>query len=181
MKPYTLIDSALFSIVINRLCYQLIENHNDFSNCVLIGLQPRGMLLAHRIASQLKDIQPGKEPLYGTLDVTFHRDDFRRSDKTLIAHDTAINLSLEDKEVILVDDVLYTGRTIRSGLEAMLDFGRPRSVELLVLIDRRFSRELPIEPKYIGQSVDSYDNQKVKVVWDGDGRGERVVLLTETT
>ena len=181
MKPSTLIDSTLFSIVINRLCYQLIENHNDFSNSVLIGLQPRGVVLAERILRQIEFIQPGHAPQYGSLDVTFHRDDFRRGEKLLIAHDTTIDFNVEDRDVILVDDVLYTGRTIRSGLEAVLDFGRPRTVELLVLIDRRFSRELPIEPKYIGQSVDSYDNQKVKVIWKDDGTEDRVVLLTESS
>jgi pyrimidine operon attenuation protein/uracil phosphoribosyltransferase len=122
------------------------------------------------------DVRP--QVRYGVIDPTFYRDDFRIHDKPLIAHPTEIPFSLEGQRVILVDDVLYTGRTIRAGLEGMLEYGRPSSVELMVLIDRRFSRELPVQPDYVGKSVDSYDNQKVKVMWKKDGGEDKVLLLT---
>jgi pyrimidine operon attenuation protein/uracil phosphoribosyltransferase len=160
------------------LCYQLIENHDLFSNTVIIGLQPRGVFFAEKIVQNLKQIAPNTIVNFGKVDPTFYRDDFRRSDKTLLAQPTDIPFNLEGKNVVLIDDVLYTGRTIRAGLEGMMEYGRPKTIELMVLIDRRFSRELPIEPTYIGMSVDSYDNQKVKVIWD-DVQGSKVTLLTE--
>ncbi len=179
MKQITLIDSELLSLVIKRLCYQLIENHDDFSNAVILGLQPRGVFLAEHLVEQLKEIQPKSKIDYGVVDPTFYRDDFRIHDKTLVAKPTEIPFSLENKNVILVDDVLYTGRTIRAGISGLMEYGRPKSIELLVLIDRRYSRELPVEPKYVGKSVDSYDNQKVRVNWKRDGAEDKVLLLTD--
>lgn len=179
MHAITLIDRTLFGLILNRLCHQLIENHDRFEQTVLIGLQPRGVWLGERLAEELKLIRPNLPIRYGVLDPTFYRDDFRRQDKQLIALPTDIPFSLEDQRVILVDDVLYTGRTIRAGLEGLLEYGRPRSVELLVLIDRRFSRELPIEPMYVGRSVDSYDNQRVKVSWKKEGNKHDEVLLIQ--
>lgn len=179
MSQITLIDSKLLGLVINRLCYQLIENHDDFSSTVIIGMQPRGILLAENIVERLRTIQPQSNIRYGIIDPTFYRDDFRKSDKQLIARPTEIPFNLEKQKVILIDDVLYTGRTIRAGLEGMLEYGRPDSVELMVLIDRRFSRELPIEPKYIGKSVDSYDNQEVRVMWKKDGGEDKVILVSD--
>ncbi|MFN8775246.1 MAG: bifunctional pyr operon transcriptional regulator/uracil phosphoribosyltransferase PyrR [Flavobacteriales bacterium] len=180
MQPVTLIDRTLFGLILNRLCYQLIENHDDFRDTVIIGLQPRGVFLSDRLVDELRRIRPECTIQYGILDPTFYRDDFRRQDKQLIALPTEIPFSLEDRRVILVDDVLYTGRTIRAGLEGLLEYGRPRSVELLVLIDRRFTRELPIEPMYVGRSVDSYDNQKVRVLWKKEGhKNDEVMLINE--
>jgi len=179
MSQVTLIDSKLLSLVINRLCYQLIENHDDFADSVIIGMQPRGILLAENIVEKLQSIHPQNVIRYGIIDPTFYRDDFRKSDKQLIARPTEIPFNLEGQKVILIDDVLYTGRTIRAGLEGMLEYGRPSSVELMVLIDRRFSRELPIEPKYIGKSVDSYDNQEVRVMWKKDGGEDKVILVSD--
>jgi pyrimidine operon attenuation protein/uracil phosphoribosyltransferase len=179
MRQVTLIDSKLLHLIITRLSCQLIENHEDFSNTVIIGLQPRGVLLAERILDQLKTMQPKANISYGIVDPTFYRDDFRIHDKPLIAHKTDIPFSLEGKHVIFIDDVLYTGRTIRAGLEGIMEYGRPASVELLVLVERRFTRELPIEPRYVGKSVDSYDNQQVRVMWKKDGGEDKVMLLTE--
>ena len=178
MRQATLIDSKLLGLIINRLCYQLIENHNDFKDAVILGLQPRGILFAEHLVERLRSIQPQSDIKYGVIDPTFYRDDYR-SGKSIIARPTDIPFNLENKNVIFIDDVLYTGRTIRAGLEGMMEYGRPKSVELLVLIDRRFTRELPIEPKYVGQSVDSYDNQKVLVMWKKDGAEDKVLLLTE--
>jgi len=175
VKPKVILESDLFDITITRLCHQLIEVHDDFSASVIIGLQPRGIHLARRIQAKLKQILKVKEIHLGELDVTFHRDDFRK--KELIPSTTTIDFMIEDKNVILVDDVLYTGRTIRASLDAMLAFGRPKDVELLVLIDRRFSRHLPIQAKYIGKTIDSIESQKVKVEWKEIEGKDRVTLI----
>lgn len=180
MRPTKLIDEIQFQLIINRLCHELLENHSKFEDTVIIGLQPRGVYLAERLASKLKEIAPNTKVDCGALDVTFYRDDFRRRDTPIKANETDIDFLIENKTVILVDDVLYTGRTIRSGLDAMLAFGRPKAVELLVFIDRRFSRELPIEPTYTGKLVDSIDSQRVKVCWKENEGKDKVELLSHS-
>ena len=142
----------------------MIESHDDFSNSVMLGLQPRGIFVADRIRDQLEILTKRKIDL-GYLDTTFHRDDFRRRDSPKKANETTIPFLIEDKKVVLVDDVLYTGRSVRAALDAMISFGRPRSVELLVLIDRKYTRDLPIQPNYIGKSVNTMQSQRVKVEW----------------
>ena len=173
----SLFNQQQLEITIERLAHQLLENHLDFSDTVLIGMQPRGVFLSNRIYAKLKELLPSAVIPYGKLDITFYRDDFNTSSELHIAQETDIDFSLENKRVILVDDVLYTGRTIRAGLDALLDFGRPESVELLVLIDRRLSRELPIQPDYIGMTVDSVASQKVKVLWEEKDKKDEVVML----
>lgn len=173
----SLFNQQQLQITIERLAHQLLENHLDFSDTVLIGMQPRGIFLSNRIYHKLKELLPGVLIPYGKLDITFYRDDFNTSAELHIPQETDINFSLEHKKVILIDDVLYTGRTIRAGLDALLDFGRPESVELLVLIDRRFSRELPIQPDYVGMTVDSIATQKVKVLWKEKDKKDEVVML----
>jgi pyrimidine operon attenuation protein/uracil phosphoribosyltransferase len=173
----TILDQRSLAITIDRLCHQLIENHLDFDNAVLIGLQPRGIYLSDRIDETLRALLPDAKIPYGKLDITFYRDDFNKSDALHIPNQTDIGFSIENKRVILVDDVLYTGRTIRSALDAMLDFGRPEKVELLVLIDRRFSRQLPIQPDYVGRTIDSIISQRVRVLWQQmDGKDEVVLI-----
>ena len=168
MKSRVLLENKQLDVTLNRLCYQLIEVHNDFSNSVIIGLQPRGIYLAHRLQVLLEKILKTKINC-GDLDITFYRDDFRK--KELKPNKTNIDFIIEDKNVILIDDVLFTGRTIRAGLDAMLAFGRPNDVELLVLVDRRFSRHVPIQAKYIGLIIDSIETQNVKVDWkETDGK-----------
>lgn len=152
------------NITIKRLAHQVLENSSDMDNTVLIGLQPRGVFLSDRIVDEIKKELPGEKIQYGKLDITFYRDDIRK--ELHIANRTDIPFSIEGKRVVLIDDVLYTGRTIRAALDALLDFGRPEKVELCVLIDRRFSRQLPIQPDYVGKSIDSIVSQKVKVEWD---------------
>ena len=175
VKPKVILDSDLFQVTITRLCHQLIEVHNNFENSVIIGLQPRGVFLAHRIKNELQQILKTKKINCGDLDITFYRDDFRR--KELIPNKTTIDFTIEDKNVILIDDVLFTGRTIRAGLDAMLAFGRPNDVELLVLIDRRFSRHVPIQAKYVGKTIDSIETQNVKVEWKETDKKDRVTLI----
>jgi pyrimidine operon attenuation protein/uracil phosphoribosyltransferase len=178
MQPKVIINSKAFKLTLKRLCYQLIEQHDDFSNTVIIGVQPRGSILGDRIQQELKNIAKIEVPL-GKLDITFFRDDFRRTEKPLTARATEINFQIENKKVVLVDDVLYTGRTIRAAMDAMLGYGRPSSVELLVFVDRRFTRNLPIEATYVGRSVDSIDSQRVSVEW-AKTEGEDKVLMFST-
>lgn len=174
-KGKIILDAPLLDITITRLAHQLIETHNDFSETALIGLQPRGILLAKRVHEKLSKILRKKNILIGELDITFYRDDFRR--KELIPNKTNIEFIIEDKNVVLIDDVLFTGRTIRAGLDALLAFGRPKDVELLVLIDRRFSRHLPIQAKYVGKVIDSIASQNVKVEWEETDGKDKVTLI----
>ncbi|MFI5133610.1 MAG: bifunctional pyr operon transcriptional regulator/uracil phosphoribosyltransferase PyrR [Chitinophagales bacterium] len=161
------------AITIKRLAHQVLENHINLENTVLIGIQPRGVYLSDQIVEEIKKELPKNKIEYGKLDITFYRDDIRK--ELHVANQTDIIFSIERKKVILIDDVLYTGRTIRAALDALLDFGRPDKVELCVLIDRRFSRQFPIQPDYVGKSIDSIISQKVKVFWkEKDGKEEVV-------
>ena len=176
MSQKVLLNAKEVNIILHRLACHLIEKHNDFSNTVLIGLQPRGIFLANRIAKILRTDYKVKNIQLGHLDITFYRDDFRRGDKPLEANKTEINFIVEDKNVVFIDDVLYTGRSIRSALTAIQSFGRPKQIELLTLIDRRFSRHLPIQPDYRGRQVDAINNEKVRVKWL-ENEGEDAVYL----
>ena len=165
MSKKTLLNSKDIEIILHRLACQLIENHNDFSDTVLIGLQPRGSFLANRLVQLLENDYGIKDLKLGLLDITFYRDDFRRRSEPLAATSTKINFLIEDKKVVIIDDVLYSGRSVRAALTAIQSFGRPLNIELLVLIDRRFSRHLPIQPNYRGRQVDAINEEKVLVTW----------------
>lgn len=170
----SILNKEHIAITIKRLAQQVIENHTDLSRVVLIGLQPRGVYLSDRMYRQVKQLV-GKTTIdYGRLDITFYRDDVRNALHK--ANATDIPFSIENKTVILIDDVLYTGRTIRAALDALLDFGRPAKVELCVLIDRRFSREVPIQADYIGSAIDSFENQKVLVRWVENSDADQVYI-----
>ena len=174
MTPKKILNANELSTILHRLSYQLIEDHNDFSNTVLIGIQPRGPILATRLLQLLND---NDNINLGFLDITFFRDDFRRSEKSLKASTTSLDFAIEGKTVILIDDVLFTGRSIRAALDAIQSYGRPKSIQLLTLIDRRFSRELPIQPDYCGIQVDSRLNEKVKVNWNENDGEDSVYLI----
>ena len=176
MSPRVILDSKRFQLTIKRLCYQLIENFENFDNLVLVGLQPRGVFLSRLISDQLEALT-GKKPPYGELDTTFFRDDFKL--KPLIPQATSMEVLVEGKQVILIDDVLYTGRTIRAALDALQHFGRPSKVALLVLIDRRFSREIPIQPDYYGMKVDAVFSEKVVVNWQDTSVPCEVTLINQ--
>ena len=180
MQKKIILDKKLLAISIDRLCQQLIENHSSFQNTVLIGLQPRGVYLAQRIQERLK-VFLSKEVALGKLDITFHRDDFRRRSEPIKANKTEISFLTEGKKVILVDDVLFSGRSVRAAMDAMASFGRPEGVELLVLIDRRYTRELPIQADYVGRQINSMLSQKVFVDWKGiDGaKSDNVWLIDQ--
>ena len=143
-------------------------------------MQPRGYQLAQKIHSKLIELSSVSNISLGSLDITFFRDDFRRREAPISPNQTDIDFLVEGKKVVFIDDVIYTGRSIRAGMDAINSFGRPKQIELLVLIDRRFSRELPIEPNYVGMTVDAIDTEKVVVEWDADlTHKARVSLIRE--
>lgn len=179
MSQKVLLASKEMNIILHRLACQLVENHTSFENSVIIGIQPRGIYLADRIVKILKEEYDITDIKLGHLDITFYRDDFRRSEKPLEANKTHIDFVVEDKRVIFVDDVLYTGRSIRSALTAVQSFGRPKEIELLTLIDRRFSRHLPIQPDYNGRQVDAINEEKVKVNWMEKDGEDAVYLISK--
>lgn len=170
----TLLTGEQIGLTIKRLAHQLLENHVSLQNTVIIGLQPRGVFLSDRIVQEIRQAGEDANLVYGKLDITFYRDDVRK--EIHVPNQTDIHFSIEEKHVVLIDDVLYTGRTIRAALDALMDFGRPANVELMVLIDRRFSRQLPIQADYVGKAIDSIVTQKVKVLWQDKDAQEAVVL-----
>ena len=177
MSQKVLLNAKEVNIILHRLACQLIENHNTFENTVLVGIQPRGKHLAYRISKILNEEYKVKNLKIGYLDITFFRDDFRRGEKPLSANTTEIGFIVEDKKVVFIDDVLYTGRSIRAALTAIQSFGRPNEIELLTFIDRRFSRHLPIQPDYRGRQVDAINNEKVKVNWVENDGEDSVYLI----
>ena len=164
-------------ITIERLCQQLIEHHSDFKNTVIVGVQPRGTFLSNRIITKLKQLLKTTNLESGSLDISFYRDDLRRRDEPIVPEVMDMNFSLEGKDVVLIDDVLFTGRSIRSAIDALMAFGRPKSVELLTLIDRRFSRDLPIQPNYVGRTIDAIDSERVIVEWKEVNGKDRILMV----
>lgn len=177
-KKRLLLEQPLLGIIIQRLSQEIIENHGDLSESVIIGLQPRGTFLAdHIVASLEQSLQ--KKIVYGKLDATFYRDDFRRRDSILTPNATQINFVIEKKNVVLIDDVLATGRMVRAAMDALQAFGRPNKVELLCLIDRSYSRTQPIQPDYTGKKVNTQEDQKVLVEWKSQGAKEDKIWMMD--
>ena len=170
----SILTQRQIELTVKRLAHQVLENHIGLTNTVLIGIQPRGIFLSDRLVDELKQLLPAEQIFYGKLDITFYRDDVRNELK--LANTTSIPFSTAGKNIIIIDDVLWTGRTIRSALDALIDFGRPKKVELCVLIDRRFSRELPIQADYVGRAIDTFSSQKVFVRWKENHGLDEVVL-----
>jgi pyrimidine operon attenuation protein / uracil phosphoribosyltransferase len=172
-KGKIIASSDRVGITIQRLCHQILENHIDLDSLCIIGIQERGVFLADRLIQEIKLILPKRELFYGKLDITFYRDDFRRRDVPIKASSTDLEFSIEDKNVILIDDVLYTGRTVHAAMAALQDYGRPRRIEMLCMVDRRFNRHFPIKADYIGMAIDSLDEAYVKVCFtEQDGKDE---------
>ncbi len=176
LEEREILNKESIIITIERLCYQLIEVHNSFKNTVLIGVQPRGTYLNNRILKKLKLIIPNSVIESGNVDISFYRDDLMRRDEPILPEVMDIHLSLEGKNVVLIDDVLFTGRSIRSAIDALMAFGRPKSVELLTLIDRRFCRDLPIQPNYVGKTIDAMETEKIIVEWEEITGIDRVLM-----
>jgi len=176
IKERQILNQQDINITIERLCQQLIEYHNDFNNTVIVAVQPRGTLLSNRITTKLKQLLKITNIESGNLDISFYRDDLRRREEPIVPQVMDMNLSLEGKNVVLIDDVLFTGRSIRSALDALMAFGRPKSVELLALINRRFSRHLPIQPNYVGRTIDALETEKVIVEWKEITGKDRVLM-----
>jgi len=177
MSQKVLLNNIEVNITLHRLACQLIEKHVDFSNTILVGLQPRGKYLASRLEKLLTEDYKIDNVQVGFLDITFYRDDFRRSDKVLKPSSNKMDFIVEGKKVVFIDDVLFTGRSIRAALTAIQSYGRPKSIELLILIDRRFSRHLPIQPDYRGRQVDAIENEKVVVNWKENNSEDGVYLI----
>lgn len=176
MQKRLILDSHLLDITVSRLTQQLIENHGNFENTVILGLQPKGVFLAELLHKKLEKEAKRTIP-FGYLDTTFHRDDFRRREIPVKANETKVDFIIEDKNVVVVDDVLYTGRSVRAALDAMMAFGRPRKVELLVMVNRKYSRDLPIAPDYVGKHVNTIDTQRVLVELEGQGHKHNKIWL----
>ena len=176
IKERQILNQQDINITIERLCQQLIEHHNDFNNTVIVGVQPRGTFLSNRIITKLKQLLKTTNIESGNLDISFYRDDLRRREEPIVPQVMDMNLSLEGKNVVLIDDVLFTGRSIRSAIDALMAFGRPKSVELLALINRRFSRHLPIQPNYVGRTIDALETEKVIVEWKEINGKDRVLM-----
>lgn len=175
-------EKEKFDLTIERLCYHLIEDYDDFKDSCIVGIQTGGVQLASRILQKLTEIRSltegGDEIPFGKLDITFYRDDFRTSKKPLAANFNDMPFVIENQRVILVDDVSYTGRSVQAAMTALNHYGRPKSVKLLVLVDRRFNREIPVRPDYIGISVDALDDAYVRVEWEEVEGQDRILILS---
>jgi len=178
-KGKVILEKERFALTIERLCHQLIEEYDDFSTACMIGIQLGGVMMANRIHQRLLEILDLEAIEYGKLDITFYRDDFRTRTKPLKANSTELNFLVEDKEVILVDDVLYTGRSVQAALTALQHYGRPKKVKLLTMVDRRFNRHLPIQSNYTGLRIDALDEAYVKVEWQEVDGKDSILLFGE--
>ena len=174
-----ILNNKRFGFTVERICRQLIEKYDDFSDTCIVGIQEGGVLLAQRIREYLIEILDIEDIEFGKLDITFYRDDFRTRTTPLKASPTEMSFLLENKKVLLVDDVLYTGRTVQAALTALNHYGRPQSVELVALIDRRFHRDLPIHSDYYGMRVDALDDAYVEVQWEETHEQDQVLIFSK--
>ncbi len=179
MEPRLLLNHQQIQLTLERLCREIVENNISLENVVIIGLQPRGVLFSNQIVSLLKKLYPNLSLDYGLLDITFHRDDLRKNEKIHLPEKTEINFLIEGKHVILIDDVFYTGRSVRAALDALLSYGRPDKIELMVLIDRKYYQHVPVKPDYIGLEVDTIVSQKVKVEWHAEDATQNKIWILE--
>lgn len=161
---------------LNRLVYEIVERNKGSKNLAVVGIRTRGEFLAKRIAEKISKLENNQIPV-GILDITFYRDDVRLKLRQPEVKTTEINFSIDDKDIILVDDVLFTGRTVRAALDELMDFGRPKTVQLVVLIDRG-NRELPIQADFVGRRVKTSLNEEIRVKLR-EVDGEDSVILIE--
>ena len=172
-----ILDNKRFGLTIERLCYEVRESHRNLSEVCFIGIQERGVLLAERIVSKVDKLFPKEKPRFGKLDISFYRDDFRRRETPIKVSTTDIDFLVEDQHVILIDDVLFTGRTVHAAISALMDFGRPKKLELMALVDRRFNRQFPIQSDYSGVVIDALQEEYVKVQWQHIDGIDQVLLF----
>lgn len=170
------IDKEGFNRIITRMSHEILEQNKGSQNLVLIGMRTRGEFLAKRIREKIKEID-GVELPFGILDVTLYRDDFRTRMKQPQVSVSDITFDVNEKDIILIDDVLYTGRTVRSALNALMDLGRPSSIQLCILIDRGH-RELPIRADYVGKNIPTSLDEEIKVKME-EFDGEDAIYLVE--
>ena len=175
--PRIISEQPQFELTIERCCYQLIENYDQFENTCIVGIQTGGVQLAERLLKKLKEIGVKKEILFGKLDITFYRDDFRTGKKPLSPNVNVMPFVIDNMHVILVDDVLYTGRSVQAAMTALNHYGRAASLRLLVLVDRRFNRQVPVRADFIGVAVDSLDDAYVRVEWKDIEGADKIILI----
>lgn len=175
MAVKEVVDAVTMKRALTRIAYEIIERNRGLEDLVLVGIKTRGIFIARRIAERLKQLEDIEVPV-GELDITLYRDDVK--DKSLEdpeVHSSAIPVNLEGKEVIVVDDVLYTGRTIRSALDAIMDFGRPNKIQLAVLVDRGH-RELPIRADYVGKNIPTAQSEEIIVEMEESDGTDRILI-----
>ena len=173
-KKEVLLEKKDIDRVISRMTHEILEVHKGIEKLTLVGIQTRGVYLAKRIQSKINEIE-GVEILTGDIDITLYRDDWTRISHHPVVQDTDIFFSVDGKQIILVDDVLFTGRTIRAAMDAVIDFGRPDCIELAVLVDRGH-RELPIQANYVGKQVETDRSVTVNVLLSEHDGKDRVVI-----
>ena len=177
MKEKTILSSKDLERKTTRIVHEILEDNSDIKDIAIIGIKTRGEYLGRRIVDKLNSIEK-KEIPFGTLDITLYRDDLRNNLLLPELKETDIPFNVENKTIILVDDVLFTGRTIRAAIDAVMDFGRPANIKLAVLVDRGL-RELPIQADYIGLSIETASSQKIKVFLKEKDKKDKVVLLKD--
>lgn len=177
MQAKEVVDQVTLKRALTRITYEIIERNQTIQDVVLIGIKTRGIYIASRVADRLKQLE-GIEVPVGELDITLYRDDKKETPAEAELHSSDIPVSLEGKEVILIDDVLYTGRTIRAAMDAVMDYGRPRKISLAVLVDRGH-RELPIRADYVGKNIPTAKTEEILVeMQELDGK-DRIMILKE--
>lgn len=173
-----IVSPLRFQLTLMRLCHQVLEHHENAGDLCIIGIQERGVHLADRLCVHLESMTRGRPFKYGKIDITFYRDDFRRRDKPIRASRTEMDFGIEGKKVLLVDDVLYTGRTVHAAIATLQDYGRPSSIELLCMVDRRFNRHFPIRADYTGIAVDALDQEYVRVQFSQVDGSDSILLYS---
>lgn len=177
-KGRQILNSSRFNITLHRLASQIEEHYSASEDIYIVGIQERGVVLAERLIKILKKEAPKLKLNFGKLDITFYRDDFRLRSIPLKASGTDISFDVEGKKILLVDDVLYTGRTIHAAIAALQDLGRVDKIELLTMVDRRFNRHFPVKTDYTGIRVDAVDEAYVKVQWSHIDGEDKIMIYS---
>ncbi len=172
-----ILDKAGIDRALTRIAHEILEKNKGAKDLILVGIQRGGVHLAKRLAAKIKGIE-GAEPPVGSLDITMYRDDLATRKSQPVPQATDITFDIQDKIMVLVDDVIYTGRTIRAALNSVMDYGRPQRIQLAVLVDRGH-RELPIRADYVGKNLPTSAKEKVEVVLEEDGVEDKVMILGE--